>query len=236
MMKKMRKADDVLEIETVLKHYRENKKSLLLWQNPFPDNENSRTKYKGDLSIIDLKNKSIKLRYSSLGHGGKIDPFLPLYLLGEHKTLVLKAMVVSLKNDEVSILPPETVRMEEMRAIKRFNTLKIKNCTISVHKQFGTSNKLAENIFKLGDISEYGFSFLVNQNSKDHFLQFEQIYVDQIMNDKMPALPKGEIRHISALTLKESLVDVKLFKIGVKFKQKMELKDLYVYRKFFAEA
>lgn len=223
-MKTMRLSVSSSEIVTSFKYYQLEKKTLLLWQNT----QGTRAKVPALAFEITPSNE---IRFLSVGQTFPFAMDLPLYIYGEHKTLLFKANIKAMQGGELTVNMPKMIRFAELRAIKRFDISSLKNCLVSMKKI--STNDLNEFTYKLTDISEDGLSFLMGN---DNPLKIgETIQITQVQTDKISYNLNGKIVHVSPVLNSQGVMDVKMIKVGVKFQDKFKLKDLNLYKKAIKE-
>lgn len=220
-MKTMRVSVTAQEILTVFKYYHQNRKALTVWQNI------NGTRTKVEAIVFEYTDKG-DIRFLSLGREMPFKPEYPLYIYGEHKTLLFKTTAKSMIAGELWVPLPKMVRFEEMRKIKRFNLSELKNCMVTVRKHLDASpNK--DYSFQINDLSSDGMSFFMGQ---DHSLKIgDVLQINQIQNDQLSYTLNGEIVHTSPKINSQGIMDIKLMKVGVRFRYKLRIKDLYIYKK-----
>lgn len=222
-MKTMRLSVAMQEILASFKQYQFEKKTLLLWQNI----QGRRVKVPAIVFEITATND---LRFLSVGQTIPFSLDLPLYIYGEHKTLLFKTSVKTMQGGELSVSMPRMVRFEEMRTIKRYDISSVKNCLVTMKRK--NSNEENEFIYKLNDISDAGLSFLMGQDSP--LKAGDNIRITHVQSDQIFYNLNGKIVHVSPI-YNQGVVDVKLTKVGVKFEDKFRLKDLTIFKKVIKE-
>lgn len=217
----MRVSVTTYEILSAFRFYQTQKKALTLWQNI----NGERVKVQAIVFEFSAKQE---IRFLSLGKVMPFKPDFPLYIYGEHKSLVFKTSAKSIIAGELWVSLPRLVRFEEMRKIKRFDLSELKNCEVSFSKQLASTEK-KDFTHKINDLSEEGLSFLMGQDST--LKLGDNIQITRVQNDQIHYNLNGKIVHISPKMNGQGLIDIKLNKVGVKFAQKLKIKDLYIYKK-----
>lgn len=220
-MKNMRVSITATEILSIFQFYHRERKALTIWQNI----KGTRIKVSAIVFEFSAKNE---VRFLSLGKEMPFQPDSPLYIYGEHKTLVFKTTARSIIAGELWVPLPKIVRFEEMRKIKRFDLVDLKSCEVGFTKQMDVENSKNFSC-KINDLSEAGISFLISKDSP--LLVGDDLRITQVQNDQIHYNLSGKIVHISPRVNSAGLIDIKLTKVGVQFKQKLRIKDLYIYKK-----
>lgn len=209
------------EIVTIFKYYQKEKKAITLWQNI----NGARTKVQAIVFELNEKND---IRFLSLGQNMPFRPEFPLYIYGEHKNLLFKTTMKSQVAGDLWVPLPKMVRFEEMRKIKRFDLADLTNCLVTLRKHLDVhQNK--DYSFKINDLSSEGMSFLMGQDAT--LKVGDVVQINQVQNDQLSYTLNGEIVHVSSKVNSQGIMDVKLMKVGVRFKHKLRIKDLYIYKK-----
>lgn len=212
------------EIAASFKFYQSQKKTILLWQNI------QGKRIKVPALIFDINGVN-EVRFLSIG---QIIPFktdAPVYIYGEHKTLLFKTSIKSIQGGELTVGMPRMVRFEELRNIRRFDISSLKNCLVTMRKQ--NTSESNDFTYKLHDISENGLSFLMGNES--HLKTGDAVQITQLQTDQISYPLNGIIVHVSPSLNSQGVMDVKMAKVGLKFKEKLKLKDLTIYKKVIKE-
>lgn len=221
LTKTMRVSVTAYEILSVFQYYQKERKALTLWQNI------QGTRVKAEAIVFEASPKN-DIKLLALGQEMPFRADLPLYIYGEHKTLLFKTTIKTKSGGELLVPLPKMVRFAEMRKIKRYDLSEIKNCQVGLRKHLDVQENKDYN-FKINDLSDAGMSFLIGQ--EHNFKAGDVVQVNQIQNDNLTYTLNADIVHVSPLVSAQGIMDVKLKKVGVRFRSKLRLKDLYIYKK-----
>jgi hypothetical protein len=217
-----RQEDFSNEVVLLLQEIVKTKQSLLLWQ------AHAKNKAQEGMAV-DLTATKKMLEVSFKHNLPELDFKKPLYCKGEQKQIVFKSLSFECERKNLRLTIPNDIRLEELRAAKRFEVYNNKKAFITVNITSHYESKVSSYIFKLNEVSEYGCSVVMHSSSLKQFHVGDNLKLTAIGSDVVYIPLKAQIKYITPMGRKGQ-AEVQLYKVGMQFEDTLNFYSYYLTR------